>query len=77
MLGKKASAEARREWGTSKCMEIHIWTGSSALNPPIQSKLYLYCFQYPGYSQRGRLRYLRIVLTFSATECWEMTRNEP
>lgn len=30
-----------------------------------------------GYSQRGRLRYLRIVLTFSATECWEMTRNKP
>lgn len=25
----------------------------------------------PGYSQRGRLRYFRIVLTFSATECWE------
>lgn len=28
-----------------------------------------------GYSHRGRLRYLRIVLTFSATECWELGKE--
>ena len=56
--------------------EINTGVGESPRNPPALSNLHLYRPPNPKYSQRGRLRYLRTVLTFSATECWEMTRTE-
>lgn len=61
----------RKEGRTEQYKETYTWSRTSP-NPAsstVGSSLSL------GYLQRGRLRYFRMVLTFSATECWEMTRN--
>lgn len=64
----------RQEWRTEQSKKIHTGTWRLLSHPSAATVLQGSSLR-PGYSQRGRLRYFRIVLTFSATECWKTTRN--